>query len=101
MRPAHLSAPRRSPAGSASASGHAARPGRGRATVGPFAHAGGRPGWPAERFDPVAPGTAVDAATFLFWYDHRALFPLRMNPDMADPLPVDEGRPDRGMTGAA
>ncbi|SCE82255.1 hypothetical protein GA0070612_1337 [Micromonospora chokoriensis] len=58
-----------------------ARPGRGMATVGPTAHAGGRAGTPG---DPSAPGTAVGSAGFLLRYDHRDPFLPRMNPNMAD-----------------
>lgn len=75
-----------------------ARPGRGMATVGPTAHAGGRAGTPG---GPSAPGTAAGSAGFLLRYDHRAPFLPRMNPNMADLLLLDEGRPGRGMTGAA
>ncbi|MFG3639631.1 hypothetical protein ACGF3C_05085 [Micromonospora sp. NPDC047762] len=73
-----------------------ARPGRGRATVCPSAHAGGRFGGPADRSDPVAPGTAADAATFLFRYDHSAPFLPRMNPNMADLLPSTRAAPAGG-----
>ncbi|MDG4761277.1 hypothetical protein [Micromonospora sp. WMMD710] len=73
-----------------------ARPGRGTATVGPSAQVGGRFGGPADHPDPVAPGTVAGAAAFPFRYDHRAPILPRMNPAMADLLPVDGAAPIGG-----
>lgn len=70
-----------------------ARPGRGRATVGPCAHAGGRAGTPGGL---SAPAAAAGGAFFPFRYDHRAPFLPRMNPNMADLLSVKGAAPIGG-----
>ncbi|MEU2610788.1 hypothetical protein ABZ570_04245 [Micromonospora sp. NPDC007271] len=65
-----------------------ARPGRGKATVGAVAHAGG---W----FGRSGPVAVVVAAGFFLRYDHSAAFLRRMNPNIAH-LPGVRGSPRPG-----